>query len=103
MDVQQVLNTGGFSASPHAIIDLTVPEAEFCVRHVHISTYCLADKVPKMLELVAKRLRGNDWCDKTRIATLLAAEVAGRWSANALSHNGKEELASNIAFIDRNS
>ncbi|KAM7542840.1 hypothetical protein Aperf_G00000018968 [Anoplocephala perfoliata] len=90
MNVQQVLNTGAFSACSHAVISLTTPDSEPCARHVHISTYCLADKVPKMLELVAKRLRGNDWCDKKRIATLLAADVAGQWSANALSDNAHQ-------------
>ncbi|VDL35011.1 unnamed protein product [Hymenolepis diminuta] len=87
MDLQQELNTGSLSASPHAIISLNTPEVEPCTRHVHISSYCLYDKVPKMLELVAKHLHGNDWCDKTRITTLLSADAAGQWSANALSHD----------------
>ncbi|VDO09313.1 unnamed protein product [Rodentolepis nana] len=87
MDLQQELNTGTLSAFPHAMISLTTPETEPCTRHVHISSYCLSDRVPKMLELVEKRLRGNDWLDRTRIATLLAADASGQWSANALSHD----------------
>ncbi|KAL5970691.1 Presequence protease mitochondrial [Taenia solium] len=89
MDLLQELHTGSLCASPHAIAGLSVPEAETkpCARHVHISAYCLVDRVPRMLELLYKRLSANDWCDRARISTLLAADAASQWSANALSHS----------------
>lgn len=91
MDLLQELHTGSLCASPHAIASLSAPEAEAkpCARHLHISAYCLADRVPRMLELLYKRLSANDWCDRARISTLLAADAASQWSANALSHSGK--------------
>ncbi|EUB58568.1 Presequence protease [Echinococcus granulosus] len=89
MDLLQELYTGSFCAVPHAVASLSAPEAETkpCTRHVHISTYCLADRVPRMLELLYKRLSANNWYDRARISTLLAADAASQWSANALSHS----------------
>ncbi|VDM25449.1 unnamed protein product, partial [Hydatigera taeniaeformis] len=89
MDLLQELHTGSLCASPHAVASISASEAETkpCARHVHISTYCLSDKVSSMLELLYKRLSASNWCDRARISTLLAADAAGHWSANALSHN----------------
>lgn len=90
MDLETELNTGSLSASPHAVIPLQ-PEGhdDTARRYLHLSTHCLTNRLPRALELLARRLRGNDWADQTRIATLLAGDAAGQWSANALSHDGE--------------
>ena len=90
MDLLQELHAGSMSAAPHAVADLTSATTDPCARHIHMAMHCLPDKLPKALELLSRRLRSNDWCDRKRISTILAAEAAGHWSANGLSHDGEE-------------
>uniref|UniRef100_A0A5K3EFP7 Presequence protease, mitochondrial n=2 Tax=Mesocestoides corti TaxID=53468 RepID=A0A5K3EFP7_MESCO len=87
MDHLQELNTGALRATPHATSGLAEDLKAPCARHLHLSAYCLEEKVPRMFELLCKRVRANDWLDSLRIQTLVNMLVAGDWSANSLSYN----------------
>uniref|UniRef100_A0A5K3FSZ9 M16C_associated domain-containing protein n=1 Tax=Mesocestoides corti TaxID=53468 RepID=A0A5K3FSZ9_MESCO len=87
MDHLQELNTGSLCATPHATSGLAEDLKAPCARHLHLSAYCLEEKVPRMFELLAKRVRANDWLDCVRIQTLVNMLTAGDWSANSLSHD----------------
>ncbi|CAH8468327.1 unnamed protein product [Dicrocoelium dendriticum] len=90
MDQAIELNTGGLSVSPHVTpavhTDATHgPSTDDALLGVHLSGYCLEDKLPKFFELWTKLFRSPTWSDRQRLMTLILMSASGDWSANAMA------------------
>ncbi|CAL8073269.1 unnamed protein product [Calicophoron daubneyi] len=89
MDHEIDMHTGGLCASP--IVTAKLPSGEdgagvsTPVRSVHISGYCLEQKVPNFFELWSKLFRAPTWNDTKRLITLILMSASGEWSANAIA------------------
>ncbi|BHF68454.1 hypothetical protein SprV_0301148800 [Sparganum proliferum] len=105
MDHLQHLNTGAVCSSAHISAGLNEHLKDPCAMSVHISSFCLKERVPKMFDLLSRRFRATDWLDNARILTLVNMITAGDWSANSVSCDAHRfamrRAASNLSSLGR--